>query len=71
MTSIEAVILMDRMIESMPDNRPDGLGFLVSLEISNALLDYVKSIGYNPLNGKLVFEKGDEFTWKGIKCKVS
>lgn len=67
-TSLEAIRVMDLMIEAMPDTMRDGKnGFMLSKDFAQALLDYVKWSGNV---NKPFFESGDEFTWKGIPCKV-
>lgn len=70
-TPDEAVKTIDSMINSMPISFIDreNFGFLVSKEVANALYEYTKlSSGISPMK---LFQSGEEFTWKGFKCKVS
>jgi hypothetical protein len=61
---------MELMIESRPDKAPDDLGYLVSVQFAQGLVDRM-----HELTGAAFFlrqmKSGDEFTYRGIKCKVA
>lgn len=65
--AVKAVDLMIRSLSEQAEKFPGDFYLLVSLEIAQHLADYVA-----PLLGKqkLMFS-GDEFQWKGFKCKVA
>lgn len=66
------ILVMELMVRSLPDNRSDDFGFFVSKSFANKLLIHVNMQILTPLlNGKTRPESGDEFTYRGIKCKVA
>jgi len=73
LTPAESVRALDSMIESIPsiyieDGRfKESFGFLVSKEIANGIWAYVSNLANFK---KRRFKSGDEFFWRGIKCKV-
>lgn len=70
MTQEEAVKAVDLMVMSLRnqiDKFPSDFYLYCSIEIANHLSGY--SLKYT---GKMKFlNSGDEFTWRGVKCKVA
>lgn len=72
MTQDEAVKAVDLLIFSLHKQaerfpHKGDYYFLVSVEVANHLSDYAMQ-----LTGKMKFMlSGDEFLWKGFKCKVA
>lgn len=67
-TMQDAVYIMELMIMSRPDKAPDDLGYLVSRAFAQELVDS----SWNLLAvEKLVVKSGDDFQWKGFKCRVA
>lgn len=64
----KAVKAMDMMIEARPEAKgEDQYCFILSLEVAQALYTY-----HGMISGKLLIARsGDEFQWKGFKCKVT
>lgn len=67
--TLEYVEAMDKMILSLPDveHYRKEFVFYLSMEFAQCLLDYVYNIGYP---SQILLNHGDEFLWKGFKCKV-
>lgn len=63
------VKIMDEMIRSLPDNLKEDKEFCfgLSVQFAQSLLNYVNDYYFT---GKLTMQVGDEFIWKGKKCKV-
>ena len=70
-TPDEAVRTMDAMIRSIPISfvERENFGFMVSKEVAGALYEYTKLMSDMPQ--MKIFKSGEEFTWKGFKCKVA
>lgn len=59
---------MEKIIESLPEERPDGFGFIVSVKFAQSLSDHVFNITRSTVFLREM-RSGDEFTFMGVNCK--
>lgn len=73
MTPEEAKEAIDLTIQSLPESLKNSNDFklLVSKKIANALLMYINILSGHPMSGKICFESGEYFKWRGVNCKVA